>query len=265
MASNFAEIECSKCRNVITIDYSDLDVQESGGEERQMGTEITYYGVLDIRCPNCRNSMVVEYTETEYPIGVPNFDETTARGGSVIAGFGETDVYWKDRLYELDQQTGIYTPQQQQIITRVGKSASDLILAANKNPEILYDTDPRDFEEMVAYIFSKHGFEVEVTKQTRDGGRDIIAFKTDELGTPLKYLIECKRYAKHRPIAVDIVRALYGVHQAEGANKSMVVTTSTFSQDAQNFTRTKNTTEIQMRLVDFTELKNWIRNTSSRI
>jgi hypothetical protein len=55
------------------------------------------------------------------------------------------------------------------------------------------------------------------------------------------------------------------VHQAEGANKSMVVTTSTFSPDAQAFARFQNTTAIQMRLVDFAELQRWILSASARI
>jgi restriction system protein len=111
---------------------------------------------------------------------------------------------------------------------------------------------------MVAYIFDRFGFQVELTKKSRDGGRDIIALRTDELGIPLRYLIECKRYAKDRPVGVGIVRSLFGVQQAEGANKSLIVTTSSFSADARRFAGMQNTTAILMSLVDFGALKRWI-------
>ena len=264
VALDFAEIKCGRCRNKIPIDFSDLDVEEIDGEERQMGPELTYFGFVDIGCPRCQNTMTVNYTATEYPIGSPVDSETRVDGGELIKGFGAIDFHWDEQLYEFNDQAGLYVPQQRAIITRLGHSSSDLIRAAHHNPDVLYSADPRAFEEMVAYIFSKYGFQVELTKQTRDGGRDIIAVKTDELGTSLKYLVECKRYAKDRPVSVEIVRALYGVHQAEGANKSMIVTTSRYTSDAHAFTKRENTTAIQMRLVEFAELRRWIADTFNR-
>jgi len=44
-----------------------------------------------------------------------------------------------------------------------------------KYPERMYDMNPRKFEELIAAIFKDFGFDVELTKATRDGGRDIIA------------------------------------------------------------------------------------------
>jgi restriction system protein len=94
--------------------------------------------------------------------------------------------------------------------------------------------DPRRFEELIAHIFSLHGFVVELTKQTRDDGRDIIAIRSD-LGIKSKYLIECKRYALTNPIDVQFVRALYGTQMKEGANKAILATTSRFTPDARSF------------------------------
>ncbi|QFZ84562.1 hypothetical protein GFK26_18205 [Variovorax paradoxus] len=265
VASNFAEIKCGKCRNKIPIDFSDLDVQEIGdGDEREMGPELTYFGFVDVSCPQCRHTMTVDYTATEYPVGSPADSETRVDGGELITGFGDIDVQWDERLYEFSDQAGLYVPKQQEIITRLGNCSNTLILEAHHNPDVLYSADPRAFEEMVAYIFKKHGFEVELTKKSKDGGRDIIACRNDDLGTPLKYLVECKRYAKDRPVSVEMVRALYGVHQKEGANKSMLVTTSRFTRGARDFVQGENTTEIQMRLVEFAELRRWIANTFNR-
>jgi HJR/Mrr/RecB family endonuclease len=45
----------------------------------------------------------------------------------------------------------------------------------------------RLFEEFVAELFHEFGYEVELTKRTRDGGRDVIAIREAEaavLGKP---------------------------------------------------------------------------------
>lgn len=259
-----AQIECSRCGNQVPIDYADLDVQQVDADERDMGPELIYYGSVDIACPRCRHSFKVEYTATEYPLGVPNYDETSADGGRVVTGFGQLDVAWGEQIYEFDDDARLYVPQQQAIVTELGYGAAELISAAYRNPDVLFDAAPRAFEEMVAYIFEKHGFQVELTKQTRDGGRDLVALRTDELGVPVKYLIECKRYARDRSVGVEIVRSLFGVQQAEGANKALIVTTSSFSADARAFSQRQNTTAMLMTLVDFHELRRWIANTAKR-
>ena len=48
-------------------------------------------------------------------------------------------------------------------------------------------------------------------------------------------------YDEKNKIGVDIVRALYGVQTAERANKSIIVTSSYFSEDAQKFANQQNT------------------------
>ncbi len=46
----------------------------------------------------------------------------------------------------------------------------------SENPEFLYDLSPRDFEELVAELFVREGYNVQLTKKTRDQGVDIYAF-----------------------------------------------------------------------------------------
>jgi len=83
---------------------------------------------------------------------------------------------------------------------------------------------------MVAELFDGFGFEVELTKQTRDGGRDVIAV-THEI-VSAKYLIECKRPDPGGHVGVSAVRELYGVKVHEGATKGILATTAYFSKDA---------------------------------
>lgn len=103
-----------------------------------------------------------------------------------------------------------------------------------KHPKRLYEIAPRQFEELVAELFHGFGFSVELTAQTRDGGRDIIAVRHSEAS--LKFLIECKRYGVEKAVGLAPVQRLLGVVSGEQASKGILVTTAQrFTQPARNF------------------------------
>jgi restriction endonuclease Mrr len=95
----------------------------------------------------------------------------------------------------------------------------------------LYDLSPRKFEELVADILKDFGFDVSLTPSTRDGGKDILAYMRKQICSYLMF-VECKRWKPDQHVGIEIVQRLYGVQQANNANKSMVVTTSFFSKSA---------------------------------
>lgn len=96
----------------------------------------------------------------------------------------------------------------------------------------LFSIHPREFEKIIAELLYNQGFKVELTKQTRDNGYDILALKYINGFSPIKYLVECKRYAEDRKIGVEIIRSFKEVLQTENANKGIIVTTSYFTKDA---------------------------------
>lgn len=125
-----------------------------------------------------------------------------------------------------------------------------------KNPEKLYDLDPRKFEELIASILQDLGFDIELTKATRDGGRDIIASIRTKLTTFLTY-VECKRYGPEKKISAGLVREVIGVHSIHKPAKSIIVTTSFFTKDA---IKEAKTFENQLSLKDYNDIKQWLQN-----
>jgi len=123
-----------------------------------------------------------------------------------------------------------------------------------KYPKKLYDINPRKFEELIASILQDLGFEVELTKATRDGGRDIIANIKNAVANFLTY-VECKRYAPHNKIDVSIIREVQGVHYTHQPSKSIIVTTSFFTKDAQ---KEANRLENQLELKDYNHITEWL-------
>lgn len=108
-----------------------------------------------------------------------------------------------------------------------------LIERLHKNPDDLRTINRRLFEEIIAEIFSGLGYEVELTKRTRDGGKDIIAIKRSEVD--LRFLIECKRPDPGNSIGISTVRELYGVKLDDGATKAIIATTTYLSSPAKEF------------------------------
>jgi len=125
------------------------------------------------------------------------------------------------------------------------------------NNEKLFKLHPREFEKIIAELLYNKGFEIELTKQTRDNGYDILAMKYINGFSPIKYLVECKRFAENRKIGVEIVRSFKEVLSTEQANKGLIVTTSYFSRDA---IKKQQETPLLLEYKDKNEVINWVND-----
>lgn len=258
-----AELTCNQCANTLLIDASDLAIEEVGADERNMGPEVFFHGAVELVCTKCGYDIEIECEASEYPVGVLNDSELNVSGAKLSKGFPEPEIVFDEKLYLLGDQAGVYLPSDKRIFTGLTLGVSDLMATISAWPELLYQIDPRKFEEIIAEVFDKHDFQVELTPRTRDGGRDIVAIRST-LGVKSKYIIECKRYAKTNPVSVGLVRSLYGVQTQEGANKSILATTSHFTSGAKNFASSANSTQWGMDLKDYDDIVEWIRQTHKK-
>lgn len=136
----------------------------------------------------------------------------------------------------------------------------ELIKYFHENPTELKTMNRRLLEEMVAELFHGFGYDVELTKKTRDGGKDIIAIKRAEAN--VKYLIECKRPDPGGYVSIGPVRELYGVKSSERATKAIMVTTAYFSPDAHQFFD-KHKWELEGK--EYEDLRLWLVDYLQRI
>lgn len=137
-----------------------------------------------------------------------------------------------------------------EIIRGITVVDSSLLRRAKENPQIIHSFSPREFEEMVCELLDKQGYNVKLTKQTRDGGKDIIVVQKSILGEFCIY-VECKKYDASRPISVSLVRELYGTVMIDNATAGMLITTSHFSKDAKEYTEQ---IKHRMTLKDYNDL-----------
>ncbi|MDQ1089031.1 restriction endonuclease [Siphonobacter sp. SORGH_AS_1065] len=102
-----------------------------------------------------------------------------------------------------------------------------------------------DFEHLIRELFEKEfssdGGEVKVTRASKDGGVDAVAFDPDPIRGG-KIVIQAKRYTN--TVGVSAVRDLYGTVLNEGANKGILVTTADYGPDSIEFAKNKPITLI---------------------
>ncbi|MBI5651060.1 MAG: restriction endonuclease [Chloroflexi bacterium] len=113
--------------------------------------------------------------------------------------------------------------------------SGDLVLNAvgiSSSDSVEKDMTGVAFEIKCMNLLRRRNFEVRLTSRTSDGGIDLIAFSSDPV-IGGKYVVQCKDWAGS--VGAPVVRDLYGVVHAEDANKGILITASSFTQEALNF------------------------------
>jgi hypothetical protein len=131
----------------------------------------------------------------------------------------------------------------------------ELIRSLAVDPTLMYSLNPRKFEEVVAFLFEKRGWQVRLTPPSKDGGFDFFAELKNPLSTFL-VLGECKRYSRDRKVGVEIVRGLHSVTETNQAHQGIVITSSFFTAGAVEYQRVLGP---RMELKDYSDLVNWLQ------
>lgn len=108
------------------------------------------------------------------------------------------------------------------------------MLDKQKSLDTVSDLNWKKFEALVGEAYRRQGyFVLENSSDGPDGGVDLRLRKDGEL-----VLVQCKHW-KARNVNVKIVRELYGIMTSRKANRGIVVTYGSFTQDAKDFAHGK--------------------------
>jgi hypothetical protein len=148
-------------------------------------------------------------------------------------------------------------PDHEEILAVVHFVQDELIRRLAREPRLLYELPSRRFEEVVAELLARKGWEVSLTAVSKDGGYDLFTVAHDaRVGTASRWVIECKRFAPDRRVGIEVVRSLYGIEPvlSRGAN-IMLATTSWFTRGAKEFKASRYDLELR----DYDDLVGWLR------
>lgn len=171
---------------------------------------------------------------------------------SVLTSLTE-DLKYKSIFHELKQDKNSQKIIQVESDIRVVNGR--LLEAIQRDHNAIYTLTPRQFEEFVAELMEKRGYKVDLTKATRDGGKDLIIANHSDIGNFIFY-VECKKYSPTNPVGVNLVRELAGTVLTDRVTAGIMVTSSYFSPDAIKFS---NQIKHQLSLIDYLKLKEWIK------
>jgi hypothetical protein len=91
------------------------------------------------------------------------------------------------------------------------------------------------FELLVAEIFRRKGYAVEITSGvSADGGKDVVLRKEDEFE-----IVRCRNIARGNSVTAEQVRDFCALITAEGAHGGHFITTGCFSAEAKSFSARK--------------------------
>lgn len=90
----------------------------------------------------------------------------------------------------------------------------------------------RDFEKLIGDLLESEGWQVQVTKATRDGGLDVVTMRNDPAIGEIKAVWQAKKYGLSNKVRLNEVRELSAIRDDVKATKAMIVTTSHLTRDA---------------------------------
>ena len=129
------------------------------------------------------------------------------------------------------------------------------VVTQAKSADALNSMSWSEFEMLVGEAFRLQGYQVTEQGGARaDGGVDLVLRKGSET-----FLVQCKQWKAFK-VGVDVVRELYGVMAANGAAGGFVITSGSFTADAQAFANGRN-----VKLVDGPKLFGLIQQAKTSI
>lgn len=133
----------------------------------------------------------------------------------------------------------------------------EFVRALARNPKDIYSLAPREFEVLIAALLEDLGWEIELTPQTKDGGKDIVATIPFGAGKLLG-IVECKKYSPGKKVGIEMVeRFVYTIREKTRASLGMMMTTSFFTQGAWDVAREHSW---QLQLNDYEAVQRLLNN-----
>jgi hypothetical protein len=105
-------------------------------------------------------------------------------------------------------------------------------LSRDKITELLFQTDPYEFEELVAALMEEWGWETSVTPGSNDRGIDITVNKASPFNQ--KYAIQVKQNSSENKISSPAVQQYSSIQrQNKDVDGVVIITTSSFTSNAE--------------------------------
>ncbi|EFH79769.1 restriction endonuclease [Ktedonobacter racemifer] len=126
----------------------------------------------------------------------------------------------------------------------------------------LHDLQWCQFEEVVAELLDKDGFEVQLGRGSKHNGVDIIAIKADPIHCEFMSIWQAKKHERHNKVEVGVIKELAYTRDQLKATKGVIVTTTSLTRGAMTLIEQERH---RLHKVDGNDLFTWIQKTRYQI
>jgi restriction system protein len=175
---------------------------------------------------NLNQQSLVDFVEEldEFTTNCPEFivNSNADNGGWTLSTFYKEGI-WEPYFKSIEDKAIVLCNRMRKLLESRGDNIEVLI---NSGYSLI---SPFEFEDLVATLFNRMGYETEVTSKTGDYGIDIIAKDENDV-----IAIQTKKYATGNNVGNRDVQRLLGAMQLRHvkANKAILITTSDFTLQA---------------------------------
>ena len=149
-------------------------------------------------------------------------------GRSNWRGFGSIAEFWMERNVKIEKE---WLGE----IDHILWTASDSIIRQiAQDPDLVFKTEWRDLERVMAQIFAEIGFNVELTNSSHDGGKDVVLFCASAKQRDCCFYVEIKHWRSGSKIGSATIRKLIDVVFRDGANGGIFLSSSGFARHVQD-------------------------------
>ncbi|MCI0745060.1 MAG: restriction endonuclease [Verrucomicrobia subdivision 3 bacterium] len=141
--------------------------------------------------------------------------------------------------------------------TRIEELNTELLAYLASHPAVLRESSPRRFEEIVAMVLKDMRYDVRLTPERSDGGRNILAVLKAG-GAKAITLMECRKYRIDRKIGIGPVQRFQWVIDKRDKSLGELIATVLFFTPEVKKTAEEYKYHLMMR--DLNGLKNWLEN-----
>ena len=132
----------------------------------------------------------------------------------------------------------------------------DLLRAISFDQSMFRVISPRKFEELLCYLYELAGYKVQLTRETRDRGADLLVCSPSPLfGREFLTVVQAKKYDGRRKVGEREIRDLAGAQFIFNAQKAQCITTYGYTGPAR-----KTAKELSIDLGLFWELLRLMNN-----
>jgi len=189
---------------------------------------------------------------------VPTFEKSVKDWATNTVWLSANLPWFRDHEPVKLQESQIWQIEHQTKPEWIEKSPTALMLAEDIlcRGRLLSELPWRTFEELIGQMLESEGWNVAVTRPTKDDGVDVIAHREDPIMGLIKTLWQAKRYGPKRYVRLAEVRELAGIVDIDRATKGMLVTTSRLTSGAIQWIKRD---QFRLGYKDGRELEKWVR------